>query len=197
MNKKLFLLTAVIISLSMILAACGAPATATQAPAAPAATQAPAATAAPAATEGPTAVPATATLTPFPVAACQAGKTCVRWYIGLGTGTAAIQIPVEQEVVDDYNASQDKIQLILEIVPNASAVDVLNTEIASGNGPDIIGPVGFTGSNSFHGQWLDLKSYVAKIDTSVFNQNLLPLFETSEGTGRSAVRCISLGHFLQ
>ena len=185
MNKKLFILTALIIAASMILASCGAPATATQAPVAPAAATdtpaaaAPGATAAPAATEAPTANP---TETPFPVAACASGKTCVRWYIGLGTGTAAIQIPVEQEVVDDYNASQSKVQLILEIVPNASAVDVLNTEIASGNGPDIIGPVGFTGSNSFHGQWLDLKSYVAKVDTSVFNQALLPLFETSEGT---------------
>jgi multiple sugar transport system substrate-binding protein len=105
----------------------------------------------------------------------------VRWYIGLGTGTAAVQIPVEQQVVDDYNASQSKIQLVLEIVPNASAVDVLNTEIASGNGPDIIGPVGFTGSNSFHGQWLDLKSYIAKVDTTMFDPTLLKLFETSEG----------------
>jgi multiple sugar transport system substrate-binding protein len=184
MNKKLFAFTALIISLSMILSACGTPATATQAqPPAAAATDTQAApAAADTATPGPTAVPVPPTPTAFPVAACQSGKTCVRWYIGLGTGTAAVQIPVEQEVVDDFNASQDKIQLILEIVPNASAVDVLNTEIASGNGPDVIGPVGFTGSNAFHGQWLDLKSYIAKVDTSVFNKNLLPLFETSEGT---------------
>jgi peptide/nickel transport system substrate-binding protein len=52
MNKKLFVLTALIISLSMILSACGATVTATQAPA-PANTQAPAAPAA-------TAVPPTA-----------------------------------------------------------------------------------------------------------------------------------------
>jgi len=184
MKNKLFVFTTLVIAASMILSACGTPATATQAPPppAPAATDTPAAPAAPAATEAPTAVPATATLTPFPVAACQSGKTCVRWYVGLGTGTNSVQIPVEQEVVDDYNASQSKVQLILEIVPNASATDVLNTEIASGNGPDVIGPVGFAGSNAFHGQWLDLKSYVAKVDTSIFNKNLLKLFETSEGT---------------
>ncbi len=180
--KRLFVVLSILIGASMLLSACGAPATATEAPVPPAAaaTDTPAAVA-PAATEGPTTVPATATLTPFPVAACQAGKTCVHWFIGLGTGTAAIQIPVEQEVVDDFNASQDKIQLILEIVPNASAVDVLNTEIASGNGPDVIGPVGFTGSNAFHGQWLDLKPFIAKVDTSVYNPALLKLFETSEG----------------
>ena len=49
MNKKLFVLTALIIATSMILSACGAPATATSAPA-PVNTQAPAATVAPAAT---------------------------------------------------------------------------------------------------------------------------------------------------
>ena len=57
MKKQLFLMTALIISVSMILAAC-APA------AAPAPTAAPAATQAPAATAAPTAVPATATEAP-------------------------------------------------------------------------------------------------------------------------------------
>jgi basic membrane protein A len=52
--KKLYIFMAVVLSASLLLTACGAPATATQAPA-PAATQAPAATAMPAATEAPTA----------------------------------------------------------------------------------------------------------------------------------------------
>ena len=154
MKKNLFLLTALIVSVSMILSACGS--AATPAPTAmPAPTTAPAATQAPAPTSAPAAPAATATATanptatPFPVASCQSGKTCVRWYVGLGTGTNAVQIPVQQQVVDDFNSSQNQIQLILEIVPNANAVDVLNTEIASGNGPDIIGPVGWAGSNAF------------------------------------------------
>jgi multiple sugar transport system substrate-binding protein len=182
MKTKLFLLTAVIVAASLILAACGT--TATTAPTtAPAATD----TAAPAAatnTPAPaaaTAVPPTPTLTPFPVAACQAGKTCVRWFVGLGTGTSANQIPPQQAVVDAYNASQSTVQLILEVVPNASSTDVLSTEIASGNGPDIVGPVGFSGSNAFHGQWLDLKSYIAKTDTSDFNPALLNMFISGEG----------------
>ncbi|HEX2696926.1 MAG TPA: hypothetical protein VHM28_04410 [Anaerolineales bacterium] len=176
--KRFTIVFSILIALSMLLASC-APA-ATEAPA----TQAPASTdtpGAPASTATPTVAPATATTTPYPIAACAAGKTCVRWFVGLGTGTAAEQIPVEQEVVDDFNASQDKIQLILEIVPNNSALDVLATEIASGNGPDIVGPVGWSGSNAFHGQWLDLKQYISKVDTSMFNPALVKWYETSEG----------------
>ncbi len=182
--KRLTVLLSLAVALSMLLGACATtPAAPAPAPAAtdtPAAAPAEAATNTPAAAE-PTARPPTATTPPYPIAACQSGKVCVRWYVGLGTGTNAEQIPIEQEVVDDFNASQSKIQLILEIIPNNSAMDVLATEIASGNGPDIVGPVGWAGSNAFHGQWLDLKQYIAKVDTSVFNPALVKWYETSEG----------------
>lgn len=185
MKKQLFLLTALIVSVSIILAACGSAATPTSAPATavPAATNtaAPAATNTPAATAAPTTASPTPTLTPFPVASCQSGKTCIRWYVGLGTGTSANQIPQQQAVVDAYNASQNSVQLILEVVPNASATDVLSTEIASGNGPDIVGPVGFAGSNAFYNQWLDLTKYIAKVDTSDFNPALLKMFISGQG----------------
>ncbi len=184
--KRLFVFVSILIGLSMLLASC-APA-ATEAPTSAPATQPPAAAptdtpAAPAseATATPTVAAATATTTPYPIAACQAGKVCVRWYVGLGTGTNAVQIPMEQQVVDDFNASQDKIQLILEIVPNASARDTLSTEIASGNGPDIIGPVGWAGSNAFVGQYLDLKPYMSKVDLSVFNPALVKMYVSTGG----------------
>src|SRR5258706_2996075 len=176
----------------MILTACGgAAATATQAPApateaptvaAPAATDTPAA---PAATEAPTAVPATPTLTPYPVADCQAGKTCIRWFVGLGTGTDAAQIPVQEDVVKDFNASQDKIQLILEMIPHASGRDTLSTEIASGNGPDIVGPVGWAGSNDYYGQWLDIAPLIKSsgFDTSIFDPALIKFYQV-EGQGQ-------------
>jgi multiple sugar transport system substrate-binding protein len=45
-------------------------------------------------------------------------------------------------VVDEYNASQDKYELLLEIVDNDVAYDTLSTQIAAGNAPDIVGPVG-------------------------------------------------------
>jgi multiple sugar transport system substrate-binding protein len=190
--KKLFYVLSALLVASMILAACGAPAAtqapatqppapaATEAPAAPAATEAPAA---PAATEAPTEVPPTPTLTPYPVAACEAGKVCIRWFVGLGTGTDAPQIATQEEVVKDFNASQDKIQLVLEIIPHASGRDTLSTEIASGNGPDIVGPVGWAGSNDFYGQWLDLAPYIKSsgFDTSIFDPALLKFYQTEEG----------------
>src|SRR6185436_7160360 len=93
------------------------------------------------------------------------------------------QIPTEEEVVADFNASQDAIQLILEIVPYASGRDTLSTEIASGNGPDIVGPVGWSGSNDFYGQWLDLTPYIQEtgFDTSIFDPALIKFYQTEEG----------------
>lgn len=184
--KKLSYTLSLLVIASMLLTACGGAATtaapaATEAPA----TEAPAATAteAPAATEAPTAVAATPTLTPYPVAECQGGKVCIRWFVGLGTGTDAPQIATQEEVVSDFNASQDKIQLILEVVPYNSARDALSTQIASGAGPDIVGPVGWGGSNDFYGQWLDLAPYIQEtgFDTSIFDPALVNFYQTEEG----------------
>jgi multiple sugar transport system substrate-binding protein len=83
----------------------------------------------------------------------------IRWFVGLGTGTDPAQIEVQEEVAQDFNDSQDEIELVLEVVPFESSRDTLATQIASGNGPDIIGPVGWGGSNAFFGQWLDLSPY--------------------------------------
>ncbi len=187
MKKLLYLLSLLIIA-SMVLTACGgaaatsapaeneAPAEATEAPAEePAATEAPAG-----ATEAPA---ATATLTPYPVANCEGGKVCIRWFVGLGTGTDAPQITTQEEVVADFNASQDKIQLILEIIPYNSARDTLSTQIASGAGPDIVGPVGWGGSNDFYGQWLDISPQIESsgFDTSIFDPALIKFYQTEEG----------------
>jgi len=109
------------------------------------------------------------------------GRTDVRWYVGMGTGTDPVQVRAELEVVNKFNAMQDEINLVLEIVPYDSAKDVLSTQIAAGNGPDVIGPVGWGGSNAFHGQWLDLSPYMSGIDTSIFNPALVSMYETSEG----------------
>jgi multiple sugar transport system substrate-binding protein len=178
--KRLLYIMSLLIIASMILTACGgsAPA-ATQAPVdTTSATEAPVATEAPASTD-PTAVPATPTTTPYPVANCESGKTCIRWFVGLGTGTDAAQITTQEEVVKDFNASQDKIQLILEIVPFNAAKDTLSTQIASGAGPDIVGPVGWGGSNAYYGQWLDLTEQInaQNFDTSVFDPALVKFYQ--------------------
>ncbi len=69
--------------------------------------------------------------------------------------TNPAQQEIQQAVVDEFNASQDEIELVLEVVPFDAAKDTLSTQIASGNGPDVVGPVGVGGSNAYFGQWLD------------------------------------------
>jgi multiple sugar transport system substrate-binding protein len=135
-------------------------------------TSAPAATQAPAATD-----------VPEPTSAPAAGKVQIRWFVGLGTGTNPEQVAVQDEVVADFNASQDAIELVLEIVPYESARDTLSTQIASGAGPDIVGPVGWGGSNDFFGQWLDITPYIAEtgFDTSIFDPALVKFYQTEEG----------------
>ena len=84
--------------------------------------------------------------------------------MGLGTGTdAETQVPVQQAVVDEWNAAHPEIQVTLEVVPNPSAKDTLLTENAAGNPPDVVGPAGVAGSNGFYGNWLDLTDLIAEL----------------------------------
>jgi multiple sugar transport system substrate-binding protein len=101
------------------------------------------------------------------------GATEVRWFIGLGTGTQPEQVPTEDEWVEFFNAGQGEINLVHEIVANDVAFDTLKTQIAAGNPPDIVGPVGVRGSNEFAGVWLDLRDYLDIYDMSDFSQGAI------------------------
>jgi multiple sugar transport system substrate-binding protein len=155
--RKIFVVLSAIVVLSMLLVACGG--------------------------AEPETITNTVVVKETVPAAPVEGKTDVRWFVGMGTGTDPVQVRAELEVVNQFNAMSEDINLILEIVPYDSAKDVLSTQIASGNGPDIIGPVGWGGSNAFYGQWLDISSYMESsgFDSSVFNPALVSMYETSEG----------------
>ncbi len=110
-------------------------------------------------------------------------KTVVTWFVGLGTGTDKAQIEVQNAIVDKFNKSQDKIELKINIAAsNQVAPDALSTLIAAGTAPDIVGPVGFDGSNQFAGQWLDLNPLVAKTkyDLKQFPDNLVKLYQDGD-----------------
>ena len=156
MKKSLYVLMSLLVLVSMVLAACTTP------------------------TAAPTDAPAVAEPTKAPVAA---EPVTIRWFVGLGTGTDAGQLAGQQKAVDDFNASHDNIELVLEIVPYDSARDTLATQIASGAGPDIIGPVGWGGSAAFYGQWLDIAPYIKSsgFDTSVYDPALIEFYQTEEG----------------
>jgi multiple sugar transport system substrate-binding protein len=103
----------------------------------------------------------------------------LRWYIGLGTGTEPAQVEVEQKVADDFMAANPGIKVTLEVVPFEAARDTLSTEIASGNPPDIVGPVGVSGAESFHGLWLDLDPLVQSTgyDLTQYDQEAVDFYK--------------------
>src|SRR5215216_375677 len=116
--------------------------------------------------------------TPTPVAvdtfdaAAAGGRTVVKWYVGLGTGTDPKQVDVQRAVVDQFNKSQERIYVALQIVDNRVASTTLATQIAAGNVPDIVGPVGTVGRATFDGNYLDLTPYIVNsgMDLSMYDQ---------------------------
>lgn len=192
MFKRTLSLLTLLVVLGTLLAACGGAPTSqtttetTPAPAAGAAEETTAA-AAGAAGEAATEVPPTPTAVDVSTfnESEAAGRTVVRWFVGLGTGGDPQQIEAQQKAVKDFNASQDKIYLALRIVQHAQAVEALTTQIAAGDAPDIVGPVGIAGQNSFAGQWLDLSDLVksANLDLSEYDDKLIEFWDI-EGQGQ-------------
>jgi len=137
MNKKLFILTALIIAASMVLSACGSPATATQAPGAPAATSAPGST------EAPTA------------AAAQSGGEV--YYLNFKPEVADIY----QKIGDEYKAETG---VTLKVVTAASGTyeQTLKSEIAKSDAPvlfQINGPVGYAAWKDYTADLKDTELY--------------------------------------
>ena len=110
-------------------------------------------------------------------------ETVVRWYVGLGIGAQPEQLAAQRDVVEAFNESHDDIQLEVEIVDNEIAFDNLSTQIAGGNAPDIIGPIGIRGSNSFAGQFLDLEPLVEStgFDLAQYDQEQVEFWREETG----------------
>ena len=129
-------------------------------------------------------------ITPLPVTGSQAdpGDVVIRWYCCLGTGDAPEQVEVELKVAEDFNASHQGIHLQFEGFIYEGARDALSTQLASGNGPDIVGPVGIGGAEAFHGQWLDLQPLIDKtgFDMSQFPESTVDLYNAG-GEGQLGI----------
>ncbi len=130
-----------------------------------------------------TLTPGGPTLTPYTLQECRGDRLCMLWFVGLGSGTEPGQIEVEQKVKSGLNAFQDKVQLILEVVPYTAARDAFRTQIDSGNAPDVVGPLGWDSANFFHGEWLDLKEQIAVHPEALadINPSLLAPLDGPEG----------------
>jgi multiple sugar transport system substrate-binding protein len=159
MDTRLLRAGALVATLVLVVAACG-----------------------PAATSPSAAAPGSQAASAPPPASVPAGVTEVRWYCCLGTGENPEQLPVENEVIDAFNASHPNIKLTFEVVTYDLARNTLATQIASGNGPDIIGPVGVGGSEAFHGQWLDLGPLIEKTgyDLSQLDQGAVDFYKIGD-----------------
>lgn len=107
----------------------------------------------------------------------------VVWFIGLGTGGQPEQQEMQNKVAEQFNATHSDIQLEIVVADYNVARDTLSTLIASGDSPDIVGPVGNTGANAFAGNWLDLEPLVEKTgyDLSQFPQAAVDFYRTPEG----------------
>lgn len=111
-------------------------------------------------------------------------RTTVTWFVGLGTGTNEQQIEAQNQVVADFNASQDEIELVINIGASfETSRDTFSTLAAAGTPPDIVGPVGVGGSNAFIDQWADLQPLVdaAGYDLSAYDPALVDLYRTTDG----------------
>jgi len=99
------------------------------------------------------------------------GGVVVRWFVGLGAGGQPQQIAAQTKFVTDYNNSQKDVYISLEIYDNKVAGNILKTQIAAGNAPDIIGPVGVEGLNLFIDQLADLQP---QIDSTGYDMTKYP-----------------------
>ncbi len=141
-----------------------------------------------AATPSPAASASGAPQTQAPSATAPGGPVEIRWYCCLGGGDAPEQVAVEKKVADAFSAAHPNIKLTFEAVPYAGARDALATQIASGNGPDIVGPVGVGGAEAFHGQWLDLQPLIDKngYDMSQFPESTVEIYNVG-GEGQLGI----------
>ena len=107
----------------------------------------------------------------------------IRWFVGLGAGGQPEQVEAQNAVVELFNSTHDNIQLEIEIVDNTVAYDALSTLIATGDAPDIVGPVGLDASNSYAGLYLDLTEQIeaSGYDLSQFDEAAVDSYRTSDG----------------
>lgn len=175
MTKRTFTSLLLIMLLGAVLSACGGttPSTSTSASTTEPITN----TSVPITSDAPAAVTETAPTTAADTSDMK--DVTIRWFVGLGLGAQPNQIEVENAVVKKWNDEHPNgPKLEIEIVQTLQAYDALKTEIAGGNAPDIVGPNGNAGLNTFRDQWLDLSDLIAsnQVDTSVYDKAVVDAY---------------------
>jgi len=111
-------------------------------------------------------------------------KTQIKWFVGLEIGASPEQIATLHEVTADFNDSQNQIELTLQTATVGGAYDLLATQFANAQGPDIVGPISLGTANNFYGQWMNLDSYIQSsgFDLNLYNPALVDLYKSEAGT---------------
>ena len=140
-------------------------------------------------------------ITPQPLPATGPGPnggTIVTWFVGLGAGGQPQQLQAEADFVNNFNNSQKDVYISLEIYNNNVAGSILKTQIAAGNAPDIIGPVGVEGLNLFRDQLLDLAPLIASSSYHVdgIDPALVNFFKLGENNATVGVPFATYPSFL-
>ena len=106
------------------------------------------------------------------------------WFVGLGTGGNPDQQEVQLAVVDAWNEANPDIQVEVIFVDNNVAVETLATLIATGEAPDVVGPVGNAGSAAFAGNFLDIEPHLEAIGYDAYSEfpaESVDFYRTDEG----------------
>jgi multiple sugar transport system substrate-binding protein len=166
MHRLIIRLVAPIVVVAMMVTACGGTTTTSPSIAPSTAPSASATAAAAASPSGPATVP-------------PGGPVEVRWFCCLGGGDDSSQQKTFTDLIKKFNAAHPNIKVVFDHTAYDGARQAFSVKLASGNPPDIVGPLGVGGASAFEGQWLDLQPYVDKngIDLSQYDQAAVNLYK--------------------
>jgi multiple sugar transport system substrate-binding protein len=137
----------------------------------------------------PSAAPSSAAPSPTgPATVPPGGPVQVTWFCCLGGGDDESQQKTFAKVIKDFNASHPNIKVVFDHTAYEGARDAFSVKLASGNPPDVVGPLGVGGASAFEGQWLDLAPYIQKdqIDLTGYDQTMIDLYK-SGGQGQLGI----------
>lgn len=163
MNRSLTRLAISLLLLtSLLLTACGPQPTEPPAPEEVAPTEAPAPEEAP------------------PAEAGEKAKVVI--FIGMGTGTDPDQIAAQEALQEEFNSTNDDIEVEFLIVPHEEAGERYLAMLAGGNAPQLVGPNGISTIAEFFDTWADITPYIEaeKFDMSDFYGPAVSLNEYPE-----------------
>ena len=157
-----------IATFAILVSACGSSTSPSQGVTASQSGAAPASAAAPPSTT-PSVAPAT--LPPGPVT--------LTWFCCLGGGDEESQQKTFQELAKAFEATHPDIKVKIDHTAYEGARDAFAVKVASGNPPDVVGPLGVGGASAFEGQWLDLQPLVDKyqVDLTGYDEQMLNLYK--------------------